>query len=99
MADLGTIEKAKLAKRITTDAFDTQVAMLLDAAAADLGIAGVIVPEELSPIVTQAMITYFLMHFGRPDNYDDLKASYDEQKAQLASCTGFTDWGDIDGSE
>lgn len=99
MADLGTIEQAKLAARITTDAFDTQIAMLLDAAAADLGIAGVIVPEELVPIVTQAMITYFLLHFGQPDEYDRLKASYDEQKAQLATCTGFTDWGDIDGSE
>lgn len=99
MADLVTIEQAKLAARITTDAFDTQITMLLDAAAADLGIAGVEVPEALTPIVTQAMITYFLLHFGQPDEYERLKASYDEQKAQLATHTGFTDWGNVDGSE
>ena len=97
MADLGTMEQAKLAARITTDAFDTQIGLLLDAAAADLGIAGVQVPAELTPIVTQAMITYVLMHFGQPDEYERLKSSYDEQKAQLATCTGYTDWGDIDG--
>jgi hypothetical protein len=91
MADLVTMEQAKLAARITTDAFDTQIVLLLDAAAADLGIAGVQVPAELTPIVTQAMITYVLMHFGEPDEYERLKSSYDEQKAQLATCTGYTD--------
>ena len=31
--------------------------------------------------------------FGEPDEYDRLKKSYDEQKAQLSTCTGYTDWG------
>ena len=86
------IEAAKLAKRMTTDAFDTEVASLLEAAELDLGVAGVEVPEKANPLVLRAKITYFLMHFGEPDNYERLKASYDEQKAQLATCTGFTDW-------
>jgi hypothetical protein len=37
------------------------------------------------------------MNFGNPDNYDKLKSSYDEQKAQLSMTEGYTDWGDIDG--
>lgn len=86
------IEAAKLAKRMTTDAFDTEVASLLEAAELDLGVAGVEVPEMANALVLRAKITYFLMHFGEPDNYERLKASYDEQKAQLATCTGFTDW-------
>lgn len=86
---------AKLAARIKTTAFDDQVEMLLDAALLDMGVAGVVVPAELDPIVTQAAITYFLMNFGQPDEYDRLKRSYDEQKAQLATCTGYTDWGDV----
>ena len=94
MAELTLLQKAKLAARITTDAFDTQISDLLETAALDLGVAGVEIPETVSPLVNQAKITYFLMHFGQPDEYDRLKRSYDEQKAQLATCTGFTDWGD-----
>lgn len=97
MADSTLITAAKLAARITTTAFDDQVGMLLDAAMLDLGVAGVIVPTTLDALVKQAAITYFLMHFGQPDDYDRLKRSYDEQKAQLATCTGFTDWGDVNG--
>ena len=92
-----TITAARLAARITTHAFDEQIATLLEAAKMDLGVAGVEVPESLDALVQQAQITYFLMHFGQTDDYDRLKRSYDEQKAQLATCTGYTDWGDIDG--
>ena len=63
----------------------------------DLGVAGVIVPAENDVLVKQAAITYFLMHFGAPEEYDRLKRSYDEQKAQLSTCTGYTDWGGADG--
>lgn len=91
------LESAKLALRITTDAFDEQILMLLNAADADLGVAGVLTDED-DAILHQAKITYVCMHFGQPDDYDRLKASYDEQKAQLATCTGYTDWGGTDGS-
>lgn len=90
--DSPLVQEAKMARRLTTNAFDSQVVMLLNAAFLDMGVAGVEVPETLTPIIDQAAITYFLMHFGESDNYDRLKASYDEQKAQLATCTGYTDW-------
>lgn len=96
MANQSLVIKAKLAARIKTDAFNEQIADLLDAALLDLGVAGVEAPETSNVLVSQAAITYFLMHFGQPDNYDRLKASYDEQKAQLATCTGYTDWGEAD---
>ena len=92
MATTNLIEKARLARRITTDAFDGQISDLLDAAALDLGVAGVVIPPEAGLLVEQAQITYFLLHFGQPDDYDRLKASYDEQKAQLATLTGYTAW-------
>ena len=63
-----------------------------------MGVAGVVIPAELDALVKQAEITYFLMNFGDPDSYDRLKKSYDEQKAQLATCTGYTDWRGADGS-
>ena len=96
-ADNTLIAAAKLSARITTDAFDDQIEDLLNAAFLDMGIAGVVVPAELDSLVRIAAITYFMMHFGLPDDYDRLKSSYDEQKGQLATATGYTDWGDIDG--
>lgn len=89
-ADL--ISKAKKARRITTTAYDGEVTRLLEAAFLDLGVAGVEVPEQLDALVTQAAITYFLANFGEPEHYERLKASYDEQKAQLSMTTGYTDW-------
>lgn len=82
---------AKLALRITTDAFDSQINDLLDAALLDMGVAGVI-PDAMDTLVQQAAITYVRLHFGQPDDYDRLKRSYDEQKAQLSTCTGYTEW-------
>ena len=82
----------KLALRIKTDAFDNEITALMTSAMLDLGVAGVVIPEQLNVLVQTACITYVQMHFGQPDDYDRLKRSYDEQKAQLATCTGFTDW-------
>lgn len=88
------LEKVKLALRITTDAFDSELNELIEAAQLDLGIAGVEVPETIDAIVSRAIITYCKVNFGEPDDYDRLKASYDEQKAQLSMATGYTTWTD-----
>ncbi len=87
----GVIGPAKMALRITTDAYDDQIYGLITAALLDLGVAGV-VPAEVDALVQQAAITYVRMHFGQPDDYDRMKRSYDEQKAQLSMCTGYTEW-------
>lgn len=88
------IAQAKKARRISTDAFDDEVERLLNAGLQDLGVAGVTVPEELDDLVSQAAITYFMASFGEPEDYDRLKASYDEQKAQMSMRSGYTDWGE-----
>lgn len=88
------LEKVKMALRITTDAYNDELNDLIDAAKSDLGIAGVVVPETIDAICTRAIITYCKLHFGQPDDYDRLKASYDEQKAQLSMATGYTKWID-----
>ena len=88
------LAKVKEAARITTTEFDSgQLTDLINAAQMDLGIAGVIVPDRYDALVAQAVITYCLMNFGLVDEYDRLKKSYDEQKAQLMTATGYTDWG------
>lgn len=91
------LEKARRCLRITTDAFDAEIQDLLDAAYADLGIAGVQVADTLDPLIIRAALTYVRANFGQPEDYDRLKAAYDEQKAQLQTATGYTDWGDLGG--
>ena len=86
------LAKVKLALRIVTNAFDNELNDLIAAAQLDLGVAGVVLPSTIDALVSQAVITYVKMHFGQPDEYDRLKASYDEQKAQLVTCTGYTNW-------
>ena len=92
------LEKVKLALRITTNAYDQELLDLIEAAKIDLGIAGVLVPVmtdiNLDAIITRAIITYCKVNFGEPDEYNRLKASYDEQKAQLSMATGYTTWTD-----
>lgn len=89
------LEKVKLALRISTDAFDSELTDLINAAYDDLGIAGVINTESETPLIIRAVITYCRCNFGQPDEYDRLKASYDEQKAQLSMNSDYTDWGDL----
>lgn len=86
------LAKVKLALRIVTNAFDSELNDLIAAAQLDLGVAGVVLPSTIDALVSQAVITYVKMHFGQPDDYDRLKVSYDEQKAQLVTCTGYTNW-------
>ena len=92
---MAMIDKVRNALRISvTDnqAINDELNDLIDAAKLDLGIAGVVVPQTDDKIVTKAIITYCKLSFGLPEDYDRLKRSYDEQKAQLSNETGYTDW-------
>lgn len=89
MTDLRTL--VKMALRIKTDAFDEEIDSLINAALLDLNVAGV-VPEELDELVRRAICTYCKMNFGLPEDYDRLKLSYDEQKAQMSNATNYTNW-------
>lgn len=84
------LEKVKLALRISTNAYDSELTDLIQAATKDLGIAG-IDAETLAndALVAQAIKTYVRMSFGSPSDYDRLKRSYDEQKAQMQTATGY----------
>ena len=84
------LTRVKMSLRIVTNAFDEELTLLINAAAKDIGIVGVTVTTDTSDaLLIRAITTYVRMNFGQPDDYDRLKASYDEQKAQLISCTGY----------
>ncbi len=91
--------KVKTALRITEYDFEDELLDLMHSALLDLGIAGVNGGKAIisDPLIRQAVITYCKMNFGEPDEYDRLKRSYDEQKAQLSMSSGYTEWGGTDG--
>ena len=93
---LNMLNKVKLALRVTTDAFDAELETLICAALSDLDMAGVQTwgPDMdcNKPLLALAVVTYCKLHFGEPDKvemWDRLKASYDEQKAQLGMASGY----------
>ena len=92
---MAMIDKVRTALRISVadnQQINDELNDLIEAAKQDHGIAGVVVPQTTDPIVTKAIITYCKLSFGLPEDYDRLKRSYDEQKAQLSNATGYTDW-------
>ena len=89
------LEKVKLSLRIVDDEFDTEITDLIQACLLDLGIAGVTEDDTTNPLIIRAICTYCKYHFGDyrdANELDRLKASYDEQKAQMSMATGYTDW-------
>ena len=108
MAD-SILESVRRSLRRTSEDFDGELEDLIQAALLDLGVAGVTDPDQDppsdpaasnldtdNPLIRRAVVTYCKAHFGdaEPQDYDRLKASYDEQKAQLSMATGYTDWGE-----
>lgn len=94
------LDRVKLALLITGNDFDSELSDLIDAAAMDLGIAGVdalvISTDTNDALIIRAIITYVgyqfeIMH-GSLDRSAAYKKSYDEQKAQLGMATGYTTW-------
>lgn len=90
-----TLAAVKTALRVTTTAFDTEITGLINAALLDMGLAGVTNNSQTDALILRAIITYCRLNFGQPDDYDRLKASYDEQKAQLGMATGYTTWTEV----
>ena len=88
---MALLDDCRMALRVTTTAYDSELETYIAAAKLDLGIAGV-ETEAADELVNKAILTYVRMSFGAPVNYDRLKASYNEQKAQLMNATGYTDW-------
>lgn len=84
------LDVVKAALWLSTNAYDDELTRLIYAACGDLGIAGIDATAQTADgNLTQAIVTYVRMNFGSPSDYDRLKRSYDEQKAQLQSASGY----------
>ena len=91
---MALLDKVKGAMRIAVNAYDTELTEMINSALADLRVSAGIADNVATvstndPLVIQATITYCRAHFGSPADYDRLKTSYDEQKAQMQYATGY----------
>lgn len=100
---MALLDDAKVACRVTSTAFNGEITDLISSALADMGITDIradllMNTDSPEPLIKQAVLTYCKMNFGlqRDDYYERLKASYDEQKAQLLMSSTYADWGDSD---
>lgn len=90
------LELVKKALRVTSSAYDEELTMKISAALDDLGLTDikeeVLTVSTTDALIKQAVITYCAIHFGTPEDPERLKASYDEQKAQLLMSSKYTNW-------
>lgn len=99
---MAILDEVKKSLRITSSTFDDELTNMIAAAKLDLKIAGIEHADLSADNPTDALIvlaieTYCKMHWpGFKDDYADLKASYDEQKAQLTMAAGYTDYSMVD---
>ena len=88
------LEAVKLAMGITTNAYDSELQDLIEAALLDLGVAGVDNTLTEDKMVQRAVITYCRMMFHSPADFENLRWAYEALKGQMAISTGYTDWGE-----
>lgn len=92
----------KLALRIITDDFDSELTMLINACLEEMQGLGVVIATETDGTPTSlqvqtAIVAYCKWQFGNNDDSDKWEAIYHTKLAQLKTMTGHTDWGDVDG--
>lgn len=95
---MALIDDVKVACRVTSTAFNSELSDLIYSAFADLGITDIdpelLTDTDTAPLIKMAVLTYCKMNFGTVDGgvYDRLKASYDEQKSQLLMSSAYNTW-------
>lgn len=80
------LDKVKLALRIKSNAFDSEIADLIASAKLDLSISGVKKINEVDPLITRAIIVYCKANFGSDENSEKYNQSYIMLKQHLSLC-------------
>lgn len=92
----------KLALRITTSAFDSELQSLIDACIEEMVGLGVVITTESdgqpsSLQVQSAIIAYCKWLFGNNADAERWRDIYHIKLSQLQTMTGYTEWGAING--
>lgn len=84
----------KLALRIATNAFDSEIQTLIDAAIAEMAGLGVTAATSTTtdPQIISAVAAYCKWQFGNNEDADRWWDIYHIKLGQLKTMTGYTDW-------
>lgn len=84
----------KLALRISTNAFDSEIQTLIDAAIAEMAGLGVTAATSTTndPQIISAVVAYCKWQFGNNEDADRWRDIYHIKLGQLKTMTGYTDW-------
>lgn len=77
------LSAVKLALRITSNCFDSELAVLINACKLDLKLAGVAVIEESDPLILRAVTLYAKANFG----YDNTECEKFQKSYDLLKCS------------
>ena len=92
------LDIVKLALRITTTAFDTEIQRLINECLEEMQGLGVVIDLDAetgaptSDQVQGAVVAYCKWQFGSNDEADRWREIFDRKLAQLKTMTGFTTW-------
>lgn len=91
------LELVKTALRITGNAFDAEIALLIDACIEEMRALNVTVDlyidnTPISKQVQTAVIAYCKWQFGDADTKENWEAIYHTKLSQLKTMTGHTEW-------
>lgn len=84
----------KLALRIATNAFDSEIQTLIDAAIAEMAGLGVTAATSTTTDsqIISAVVAYCKWQFGNNEDADRWRDIYHIKLGQLKTMTGYTDW-------
>lgn len=90
---MALLDSVKKVLRVTSTTFDDEIQDYIDAATADMHLAGIIT-DSMDENIQQCIKLYCKCNFGNPPQevYARLWASYEELKKSLSMTTGYTDW-------
>ena len=96
------LDRVKTALRVQTTVYDQELLGLIASAVADIRHVGakftvdevktdgVVTDYTITdPLVADAVVVYCKVYFGSPDDFDRLKAAYDEKKGQFRESTAY----------
>jgi len=92
------LDIVKLALRITTDAFNSEITQLIAACTEEMQGVGVVIDYEAdgetpsSMQVQTAIVAYCKWLFGNNADADRWREIYHTKLAQLQTMSGYTDW-------
>lgn len=86
------LELVKKALRVTKDAFDDELNMLIASCLQEMAAMNVNISEPYDEQVKAAVVAYCKWQFGFHEDKESWEKIYHTKLAQLKTMTGYTDW-------